>query len=558
MAVQVSASLVEYGSPVTITGTVAGEASCLGSRAVLLAWRAEDDDTWVDVATGTTASDGSFSFESTEGSSGRYRAMLPEAPRCPVLSSSSVLVRVRAGVDLAPVAGSFAAGTCGAPLTATVSPGKAGQQVEVERRTPDGWTTIDALTLDDASEATTRFCASWEDIGIVHVRVRWPAQDPLNETGASIALAYRIHEARWMKRIDALAGETTSVALGVDGTYLYGRADTKPCTPASNEKLALSMALLDEFGRDYRIVTHAAAAGTEGGVVPGDLWILGRGDPEVSRARIAALARRIADAGITEVRGRIMGSTSYFRHDWWATGWRKGVSRDYVALPTALTFRGNLAAGVHVRDPERRAAAALTDDLEGLGVNVTGTPGTGPAPDDLTDVATVRSRRLGDILTTMDRWSSNFDAEVLGKLLGARISGTPGTIAEGAAAIESWTSSHGADWTAHDSSGLSYANRTTARGVVELLWAADGAPWGRALRFSLPEGGQGTLRDRLRDVTLRAKTGSLEDISALSGWVWLERDDTWAEFSILSSGLDKPTAVSIEDRTVRLVSSKAR
>jgi D-alanyl-D-alanine carboxypeptidase/D-alanyl-D-alanine-endopeptidase (penicillin-binding protein 4) len=558
LAVQASASFVEYGRPVTITGTVVGEATCLGSRTVLLAWKAADADTWVDIGTGTTAPDGTFSFESTQGSTGHYRATLPEASPCAALSSGSLLVRVRARVEITLVAGSLTAGRCGVSLTATVSPGKAGQQVKVQRSTPNGWATTDTLTLDDASEATGRLCASWEDIGVVHVRARWPAQDPLNETATSIALAYRISEARWMKRIDALAGDTTSVALGMDGTYLYERADTRSRTPASNEKLALSMALLDTFGRDYRIVTHAAVAGTEEGVVAGDLWILGRGDPEVSRARIAALAERIADGGITRVRGRIMGSTSYFRHDWWATGWRKGISRDYVALPTALTFRGNVVAGVHVRDPEQQAAVALTNDLETLSVAVAGTPGAGPAPRGLTDVAAVHSRPLGDILTTMNRWSSNFDAEVLGKLLGASVSGTPGTIAKGAAAIESWAAAQGVDWTAYDSSGLSYADRATAGGIVRLLWAADEAPWGRALRLSLPKGGQGTLHDRLRDVTLHAKTGSLENISALSGWVWLEHEDAWAEFSILSSGLDKPAAASIEDRIVRLVSSKAR
>jgi len=556
-AIEASASLVEYGQPVTIAGAVAGDAACLGSRSVLLAWKAADADTWTDVATDRTASDGTFSFESTQGSTGRYRVRLPEAPPCAAVSSGSVLVRVRALVEAAVVAGSLTAGSCGVSLTATVSPSKAGQQVELQRRTPDGWTTIDALTLDDASKASDRLCAGWEDIGVVRVRVRWPAQDPLNATATSITLAYRISEARWMERIDALAGRTTSVALGVDGAFLYEHADTRTRTPASNEKLPLSMALLDVFGRDHRIVTHAAAAGTKGGVVSGDLWILGRGDPEVSRARITMLAKRISGAGVTKVRGRVMGSTSYFRHDWWATGWRKGVSRYYVALPTALTFEGNVANGAHVRHPERRAALALTHELEALGVAVAGKPGAGRAPGRLIDVATVRSSPLGDILTRMNRWSSNFDAEVLGKLLGATVSGTPGTIAKGAAAIESWATDHGADWTAYDASGLSYANRATAEGIVRLLWAADAAPWGRALRVSLPKGGQGTLRDRLRDVTLRAKTGSLEDISALSGWVWLEREDAWAEFSILSSGLDKPAAASIEDRIVGLVSSNA-
>ena len=81
----------------------------------------------------------------------------------------------------------------------------------------------------------------------------------------------------------------------------------------------------------------------------------------------------------------------------------------------------------------------------------------------------------------------------------------------------------GVHFTLHDSSGLSYANRATADGILHLLWAADAAPWGEVLRDSLPGGNQGTLEGRLPKIELRAKTGTLDHASALSGWVWLQR-----------------------------------
>ena len=81
-------------------------------------------------------------------------------------------------------------------------------------------------------------------------------------------------------------------------------------------------------------------------------------------------------------------------------------------------------------------------------------------------------------------------------------------------------------------------NRVSAAGIVRLLQIAERAPWGETLRGTLPAAGEGTLHDRLAGVTLRAKTGTLIDVSALSGWVWLEREDDWAEFSILSSRFD--------------------
>ncbi len=86
---------------------------------------------------------------------------------------------------------------------------------------------------------------------------------------------------------------------------------------------------------------------------------------------------------------------------------------------------------------------------------------------------------------------------------------------------------------------------------------ADATPWGSTLRSTLARGGQGTLEDRLEDVKVRAKTGTLEAVSALSGWVWLETSNEWAEFSILSSGMSTTTAKTIENKIVRLVSNNA-
>jgi D-alanyl-D-alanine carboxypeptidase len=98
----------------------------------------------------------------------------------------------------------------------------------------------------------------------------------------------------------------------------------------------------------------------------------------------------------------------------------------------------------------------------------------------------------------------------------------------------------------------------TSEGIVRLLRAADEQPWVTALRTGLASGGQGTLASRLHDVKLRAKTGSLDGVSALSGWVWLEREERWGEFSILCAGMTKADAVVIEDRIVRVVSNQAR
>jgi D-alanyl-D-alanine carboxypeptidase len=446
------------------------------------------------------------------------------------------------------------AGSC-VRISSTVSPPKPDQTLELQESAGGAWSTLETLAVDDASRATGRACFGWRDIGVVRLRVLWKGQDSLNETASSPTVPVTVTEASWMRRIERLAaGHSMSISVGRDGEPLFEHAALAARTPASNEKLLLSMALLDAFGPTYETPTLAAASHVpHHGVLRGTLWILGRGDPEVDAASMGALARRLHAAGIDRIRGRVVGSTTYFRRDWDAPGWHHGAHED-VNRPTALTFAGNTSA-----DPELGAAQSLTSRLEHLGVRVSGRPSSGAAPSALEAIATIRSRPLGAILRSMLRPSINFDAEVLGKALGAETSGPPGTIANGAAAISSWVHDHGEpSFRSFDASGLSYADRVTTDGIVHLLSVAETEPWGDELRSDLPSGGQGTLDHRLEGVKVRAKTGTLDGISALSGWVVSRRSRGWLEFSILSSGMDKGRASHLEDQIVKVLHRSAR
>lgn len=375
----------------------------------------------------------------------------------------------------------------------------------------------------------------------------------------------------WKVRIDKLvAGKAIGVAVREQGDFLYRHSAKRRRIPASNQKLLLSMALFDELAPDSRIKTVAATNVLRQPVLEGDLWLLGYGDPSVTAGgrfgrelpfeptRLGALARAIRAAGIERIEGRVLGSTGYFARDWWAPGWKGDFPREYIPLPTALTFEGNTYRGDHIRNPEHRAAVALTRRLERAGVAVSGSAGAGQAPAGLTNVASVDSPTVSVMARYMNRKSSNLFAEVFGKKLGALRSGVPGTIAKGAAAIAAWAARHSVSLTARDASGLSYENRVAPAGLTRLLGVAENETWGVALRMSLPKGNQGTLEDRLGRVRVRAKTGTLENISTLSGYVWLEQRETWAEFAILSRGMSKAHASAIEDDIVRTLTRSAR
>ena len=376
----------------------------------------------------------------------------------------------------------------------------------------------------------------------------------------------------WKNRLDQIAsGHRIAIALYDDGRLLYQRDARTPHVPASNEKLLLSMALFDAIDPATRIQTFAHATAPQAGIINGDLYLVGRGDPSITAGgafgrslpflptKLGELARAITDTGVTTITGSVIGSTGYFEHDWFAPGWKSNFPDDEVPLASALSFEGNVRKGEHIRNPEIRAARALTRRLEANGVTIAGSADAGAMPAGIPEIAHVESVPLSVIARFMNRKSSNFFAEMLGKRLGAETFAPPGTIAKGANAIEAFGASVGVDLTAHDSSGLSYRNRVSARGIARMLTHVELAePWYRVLRRGLPTGGQGTLDDRLQGIPLRAKTGSLSGISALSGWIRLSRTDEWAEFSILSGGLSYYGAKSLEDRIVRLIHSAAR
>jgi D-alanyl-D-alanine carboxypeptidase/D-alanyl-D-alanine-endopeptidase (penicillin-binding protein 4) len=364
----------------------------------------------------------------------------------------------------------------------------------------------------------------------------------------------------WRVRLERIIGDRPfSVVVGDDGAFWYRHLPRARRAPASNEKLLLSMALLDRYGTDRRIRTELRTGSDigPGGILKGDLWLVGHGDPEVGHPELAALADGLVAKGIQRVNGDVIGSTGPFRRDWFAPGWRDYFPDVYVALPTALTFEGNeTASGHHVTDPELRAARALQAKLKARGIRVRGSARAARARPGMRSLAEVRSSPLVQLLRTMNVPSSNFHAEVLGKWF-AFETGGPGSIAAGATRLCGWIAVRVGSFTCHDGSGLSYANRSTAQGIVRLLWTADAAPWGDDLRMTLPTGGQGTLRDRLHDVRVRAKTGTLIDVSALSGWLWIDAAGGWVPFSILSSNYDDTAAKKVEDRIVRFLGSEA-
>lgn len=358
-----------------------------------------------------------------------------------------------------------------------------------------------------------------------------------------------------------------SVAVALGHRLLFEHKGAVGRTPASNQKLLLSMALLDVFRVRSRVPTTATTRRVDGRVIPADVFVRSGGDPTfgdasyraalgLSGSPIERLARQIVASEVRRIEGSIVGTRRPMRGDWDARGWQPYVPQRYITRPTALSYNGNAA---ETPAPELQVATRLTERLEELGVDVRGVPRMEigrPSPNQTVTLATVASPRLFELIEVMDRDSSNFIAEVLSKRLGARCFGAPGTIAKGARAIQRWARVQGANIVANDAAGLSYDNRVSTHAMVGFLTHARRRPWGGRLLHALPEPGEGTLARRLAGVRVRAKTGSLfNGTSALSGWVWLDQEQRWAAFSILSPLGGAATA--LEDEIVRLLALTA-
>jgi D-alanyl-D-alanine carboxypeptidase/D-alanyl-D-alanine-endopeptidase (penicillin-binding protein 4) len=155
-------------------------------------------------------------------------------------------------------------------------------------------------------------------------------------------------------------------------------------------------------------------------------------------------------------------------------------------------------------------------------------------------VANRHSPPLIEIVGGLLTYSNNFMAEQILRTLGWRMTGDPGDWDNGSAVIRGYWAALGNDPNAlvfENGSGLSAVGRITTAGLVDLMAvAARTQEAGASLFDALPvAGAQGTVRTRLRrsGKRVRAKTGTLDGVSGLTGVITSEDGLPQVAFSIL-------------------------
>jgi serine-type D-Ala-D-Ala carboxypeptidase/endopeptidase (penicillin-binding protein 4) len=214
-----------------------------------------------------------------------------------------------------------------------------------------------------------------------------------------------------------------------------------------------------------------------------------------------------------------------------------------------------VAREVAVGNPELYFAHALLLGLVERGIQVRGLPLASPdtrhllAPLPRRVLAEAQSPPLRAIATTMMKVSQNLYAETLLKAIGAA-AGTTGTVDGGRTAaqkiFEAWGIRPGS-YVQADGSGLSRYDFVTAQMINTLLERMHRDPKHRdAFVATLPIAGKdGTISTRLKSTRAEgnavAKTGSISNVRALSGYVRTQDGETLA-FSILANSFTIPAA----------------
>lgn len=144
------------------------------------------------------------------------------------------------------------------------------------------------------------------------------------------------------------------------GNVVYSTGSDAPLIPASNQKLLTSTVALAKLGLDFTYDTKifgSCPISKKGGVLDGDLWIVGSGDPSLSSERLAAIAADLSARGLKKITGKVYADGSVFDSKFLGDGWDPDdepyyYSAQVAGLNTDLNVvKVNVAPGAVVGGP---------------------------------------------------------------------------------------------------------------------------------------------------------------------------------------------------------------
>jgi D-alanyl-D-alanine carboxypeptidase/D-alanyl-D-alanine-endopeptidase (penicillin-binding protein 4) len=373
-----------------------------------------------------------------------------------------------------------------------------------------------------------------------------------------------------------------SVVDAGTGKELYESFGGRAQTPASTNKLLTALAVLRALGPDPRLTTRVVA-----GDKPSRLVLVGAGDQTLTRAPVSVSAegQRLRPASLDDLADRTVAAlerqgrkkvslrydTSLFTGPATAPSWPTSYVASGVVSPVSALAAdgGRTGPGQLTRsaDPAVAAADYFAERLRAGGITVAGQPRQGTAAVSTTDVASVQSPSIANLVEHMLTVSDDDLAEGLAHLAGA--ADGKGSFAGGAKASMATLRALGVSpvtTVVRDGSGLSREDAVPPSVLTAALAAAmvptDAAAALWPVWSGLPVAGlTGTLTERFvgraedgRGV-VRAKTGTLTGVNALAGTV-RDRGGRILAFAVLTDGtVDKYAAQAQLDRIAAAIAA---
>ncbi len=330
-------------------------------------------------------------------------------------------------------------------------------------------------------------------------------------------------------------------------------------TPASATKVVTAAVALSVLGPKHSFTTSVKSTMAASAGVIDNLYFIGGGDPLLSRVEytstekyptlsptsLAELADKIAASGIRQITGSIVVDDSRYDEQRFVDVWPIDFRFTEAGPLGALMVDDGVVLGQNMKpdDPALAAAAELHALLSQRGIFVSGPNIRGSVPATATDVATVTSSPLTEVVKEMLTNSDNNTAEMLLKEIGF-ITKKSGSTSAGLQVVQETLAKWGiTDVVIQDGSGLSSANKISCNVFMRLLTREK-----KTLPSLLAVAGvTGTIRDSFESSPVKGrlvgKTGTLNGVKALVGYLPLESEQPVIFSLILNrAGIDNKSA----------------
>jgi len=313
--------------------------------------------------------------------------------------------------------------------------------------------------------------------------------------------------------------------------------------PASITKLVTSAVAFDMLGvnYDFKTIVYTDDINISDGVIDGNLYLKGYGDPDLNSLDITYLAEVIKSKGIIQITGNVVYDESYLDDEHYALAdyYQGDTKRNYWPYVSGLNFNKNSKNF----DPALMAGTVLFDELVASSILIDGIVVAGITPSASKEIAVV-SHSIFDVLAHMNKESDNHSAITVFKVIGAKFSTPPGSVSKGESAVVEFLTSIGNQrnrFEILEGSGLTRFNKVNSDMYIRLLkYMYDDTKSFDYFYSTLPIAGKdGTLRNRMigteAENNVHAKTGTLNSVSALSGYA-VSRDSELLIFYIVMNG----------------------